>query len=635
MGKEGKVLGGYTKKILRVNLSLGKIWVEEENDEFLKKYGGGYGTAGRILYDEVPPWVEPFDPENRLIFTTGPVTGTITQTAGRFTTVCKSPLSGYFGDSSCGGFWGPELKLAGYDMIVFHGRAPKPVYLWVNNEQVEIRDASAYWGMDARKVDRALKSDLGDKKIQVACIGPAGENLVRFAAVMHDEAGRAAGRLGTGAIMGHKQLKAIAVRGNKPVPVAEPDRLKELMKEISKHYAKHEEVTSFRRGGTPSYFASGWEIGDTNSYNFADENWGEYDPKAISWPGNFDKVLVGNRTCYVCAVACRRISGAGEGEYKLDEGNVEGLEYENMTMLGSNCGITDIYALNKINDLCNLYGIDTISAGGTIAFAMECYERGIISKEDTDGIDLRFGNADAEIEILRKITYREGFGNILAEGTRRAAGIIGNGAMKYAIQIKGVELAAHDPRAFQGGGPHYACTITGGRHTEGITVIWEPFKIPYPEIGIYGGLDPQTTEGKGRLAKLLEDWWCFINVGGWCLFSSDILRYIGKMTNYTDAFSAVTGLKYTVEDAMKLGERVFNLRKAFNMRHGCTREEDTLPERLLKEPNKRAGNSVVKLDETLPEYYRERGWDPNKSLPTREKLRELGLNDIADDLWGK
>jgi len=628
-----KMLGGYMGKILRVNLSTKKIWEEEEKEEFLKKYLGGYGTAGRILYDEVQPWVEPFDPENRLIFTTGPVTGSIAQTAGRFTVVFKSPLSGYFGDTSCGGFWGPELKFCGYDMIIFHGRADKPVYLWIKDGKAELRDARDYWGMNAREVDRALKRDLGDKKIQVACIGPAGENMVRFAAVMHDEAGRAAGRMGGGAVMGYKKLKAIALRGSKEVPVHDPDKLKALMKEISKFYAKDESVVSFRNGGTPSYFESGWVIGDTPAYNWANENWKEYDPKAIAWSEGFQKIYQGNRTCYVCAIGCRRISLKGEGKYALDEGGVEGLEYENMTMLGSNCGITDIYALNKINDLCNLYGLDTISAGSVISFAMECYERGILTKEDTDGIDLRFGNADAEIEMLRKITYREGFGNILAEGVRRAAGIIGRGSDKYAIHIKGVELAAHDPRAFQGGGPHYACTISGGRHTEGITVIWEPFKTPYPELGIQGGLDPTTTKGKGRLAKLLEDWWCFINAGGWCLFSSDILRYIGRMSAYTDTLSAVTGMKVTVKDAMIYGERIFNLRKAFNMRHGCTREEDTLPERLLKEPNKRANNSVVKLEETLPEYYSERGWDPVRSLPTKEKLLELGLEDIAKDLW--
>ncbi len=245
------MIGGYCKKILRVNLSTGRIREEEESDEFLKKYVGGYGTAGRILYDEVPPWVGPFDSGNKLILSTGPVTGTITQTAGRHAVVFKSPLSGYFGDTSAGGFWGAELKFSGYDMVVFSGIAPKPVYLWVTEDSAELRDASAYWGMDARENERALKRDLGDKKIQVSNIGPAGENLVRYAAVMHDEGNRAAGRMGGGAVMGHKRLKAVAVRGEKEVRVADPDRLKKLMGEVTSFYATDQGVKDFRKDGTP------------------------------------------------------------------------------------------------------------------------------------------------------------------------------------------------------------------------------------------------------------------------------------------------------------------------------------------------------------------------------------------------
>jgi aldehyde:ferredoxin oxidoreductase len=248
-------------------------------------------------------------------------------------------------------------------------------------------------------------------------------------------------------------------------------------------------------------------------------------------------------------------------------------------------------------------------------------------------VDLRFGNGDAVIEMLGKITRREGFGNTLAEGSRRAANIIGNGSEKYTMQVKGMEIAAHDPRAFQGGGPHYAATITGGRHTEGITIIFETGANVLPELGIPDTMDRAATEGKGRAAKILEDWWCMINTMGWCLFSADNTRY-AKETNYIRTYNAVTGLDLSVMDGLKIGERIFNLRKAFNMMHGCTRAEDTLPERLLKEPSKRAGGAVVRLSETLPEFYQERGWDPETSKPTRAKLNELGLDDIAQDLWG-
>jgi aldehyde:ferredoxin oxidoreductase len=619
-------------KILWIDLTRRKTWVEEPGEAFYRKYIGTYGTGGKILYDYVEPWVDAFDPLNLLIFSTGPVTGTITQTAGRHTMIGKSPLSGYFGDASCGGFWGPELKFAGYDMIVVTGRAQEPVYVWINDGDVEIRPGRAYWGMDARAVDRALKRDLGDKRAQVCCIGPAGENLVRFAAVMHDDAGRAAGRLGLGAVMGYKRLKAVVVRGHKKVPVADEDRLKELMKDIAKYYATNEAVRNFHDGGTSGYFLTGYEIGDTPAFNWNDREFGPYNPEKIGYPGEFEKILAGRRSCYTCGIACRRVSGSGpEGVYHIED-QVEGAEYENMSMLGSDCGIEDVYALNKANDLCNLYGLDTISTGATIAFAMECYERGIISKEDTDWIELKFGNSDALLAMIDKIARREGFGDILAEGARRAAKIIGNGAEKYAIHVKGVEIAAHDPRAFQGGGPHYATTVTGGRHTEGIPIGVEVFE-PWPEFGYTEIQDRFSTKGKGRLAKLVQDWWCFINLGGWCLFAADSPRYMGQFKKYVEVFTAVTGMPVTLQDALHIGERIFNLRKAFNMRHGCTRAEDTLPERLLKEPNPRAQNAVVKLDEMLPEYYRERGWDPKTSKPTPEKLKELGLEELIPDLW--
>jgi len=630
------MLGGYMGKNLRVNLSLGRISEEPLSEEMARKYVGAYGIGGRILYDEVPPWVEPFDPANRLIFSTGPVTGATTQTAGRNTVVTKSPLTGYFGDASCGGYWGAELKFAGYDNVIIHGKAPRPSYLWISESGVELRDASTYWGMDAREVDRAMCRDLGDKKIQISCIGPAGENLVRYAAVMHDDAGRAAGRGGVGAVMGFMNLKAIAVRGHKQVPVANVDALRQTMKDITIFYRKSEMVQALHRGGTPGYFAQGWQIGDTMSYNWQNENFKGYDPEKISWPGGFDAILAGTNTCYSCALACRRVSNAGpEGPYQIEQG-MEGVEYENMTMLGSNCGVDNVWALNKINDLCNLYGLDTISAGSTIAFAMECYERGLIDKKDTDGIDLRFGNHDGEIEMLGKIARREGFGNILAEGSRRAAQIVGKGAEEYAIHVKGMEIAAHDPRSFPaGGGPHYAATVTGGRHTEAITVAYENFGAVSATLGCPEPWKKSETKQMVYVTKLYEDWTSMLNMMGYCQFSGDG-AYGAKddESNHIKAYNAVTGLSISVQESLVIGERVFNLRKAFNMRHGCTRAEDTLPKRLMKEANKRAGGAVVDLSETLPEFYRVRGWDPVTSKPTRSKLHELDLDDVAQDLWG-
>ncbi len=620
-------------KILRINLSSRKVQEESLKEDFLKVFVGSIGIGGKILYDEVPPWAGAFDSANRLIFSTGPVTGSITQTAGRHTVLTKSPLTGCFGDASAGGFWGAELKFAGYDAIVFSGRAEKPVWIWINDNHVEIKDASPYWGKDARECDRALVKDLGDKRVQVCCIGQAGENWVRYSAVMHDDAGRAAARCGVGAVMGFMNLKAIAVRGSKKVPVKDEEELSKLMREIMLHYKNSDFVRRFHRGGTPSSYATVMLIGDSPTYNFAGEEFGEFDEsriKKLAWPGGYELILEKTNTCYVCTIACRRVSKQGEGKYKLIEGSVEGVEYENMSMLGSNCGIDDIYAVNLMNDLCNRYGLDTISTGSVMAFAMECYERGIIDKKDTDGLDLRFGNADAAIELIHKIARREGFGNLLAEGTRRASRIIGKGAEKYAMQVKGLEIPAHDPRAFQGGGPHYACCPEGADHMEGLSLGIEAFGLTFKELGIQGSYNRFDTYGKAELAKKMEDWWNFVNSMGWCLFSA--FRY-GDVTRFVMAYNSVTGLNIDLKEALKIGERLYNLKRAFNYKHSVRREEDTLPERLLKEPNKRAENSVVKLEITLPQYYKIRGWDENTGAPTKEKLVELGLEEIAKDLF--
>jgi aldehyde:ferredoxin oxidoreductase len=629
------MLYGYMGKVIRVNLSTKTIKIEDLNKELIEKYVGCVGTAGKILFDEVPSWADAYDPTNLLIFTTGPVTGTPTQTAGRHSVVTKSPLTGCFGDASAGGYFGAELKRAGYDMVIFSGIAEKPTLLWINNDSIELRDASAYWGMDAREVDRAICKDFGDKKIEVSCIGQAGENLVRYASVMHDDAGRAAGRCGVGAVMGFKRIKAVAVRGSKDVPVADLDALNEVMKEVLEHYKTETIVKRMREGGTVASYEGCMLIGDSPTYNFANEQFGIFDEeriKRLAWPGGFEKVLARTNTCFKCAIACRRVSGKGEGKYRLKEGNVEGIEYETLSMVGSDCGIDDIYAINLMNDLCNRYGMDTISTGATIAFAMECYERGILTKDDTDGLELKFGNADAAIDLIHKITKREGLGNLLAEGSRRAARMIGKGAEKYAMHVKGLEIPAHDPRAFQSGGPHYACCPVGADHMEGIALGVEAFGMKFPEIEVSKDYDRFSTKWKADLAKRFEDWWAFLTAMGWCLFTA--FRY-GKLERFIRAFNAVTGKNIKLNDAMIIGERIYNLKRAFNSKHGITIEEDNLPERLLKEPNKKANSSVVKLHVTLPEYIKLRGWDIKTGKPTREKLIELGMEDVANEIWGK
>ena len=616
--------GGYVGKILRIDLTRRKCVTQPLPVELAYNYIGGYGIGGRILYDEVPPWVGAFDPENLLIFSTGPVNGTPTPVAGRHTVVAKSPLTGFFGDANAGGFWGAELKAAGYDLVVISGRAEKPTYVFIRDGEVTFGDATPYWGLDARESERRLKKDLGDSKIQVSNIGQAGENLVRFAGILTDEAGRIAARCGLGAVMGSKRLKAVAVRGSGRVPLADEEEFRKLSQQIIKNVREKQNIQAFSKGGTPILFGPLWQLGDTPGFNWTAR---QLNPEGLSWPGGYESILLGNRSCYLCPVGCRRIVAVKDGAYAF-EPNVEGPEYETLGMLGSNCGVTDVKAVAKANDLCNLYGLDTISTGGTIAFAMECFERGLITKEDTGGLELTFGNGDAMIKMIEMIAFRRGFGDILAEGSRRAARIIGGGAEEYAIHVKGVEIAAHDPRVFQGGGPHYACCITGGRHTEGITMDWELLGRPMDALGL--PKPSKSPEGKGFAAKVVEDWTAFVSSAGWCIFADLVGVY--QPEELVKVFNAATGLHLTLKDALLAGERIFNIRKAFNVRHGASRADDKLPKRLLEEKG-RAG-TVVDLSKTLEEYYEARGWDKNTSKPTREKLLQLGLEDVAKDLWG-
>lgn len=617
--------GGYVGKILRIDLRRKKQVTQPLPPELAYSYIGGYGMGGRILYDEVPAWVGAFDAENLLIFSTGPVNGTPTPVAGRHTVVAKSPLTGFFGDANGGGFWGAELKAAGYDLLVISGRAERPTYVFVRDGEVRFGDATPYWGLDARESERRLKKDLGDDEIQVSNIGQAGENLVRFAGILTDEANRIAARCGLGAVMGSKLLKAVAVRGSGRVPIANIEEFRKITQQVIKTVKEDKNIQTFSKGGTPMLFAPLWQLADTPGFNFTAR---ELNPERLSWPGGYEEILSGTRSCYLCPVGCRRISTVKEGAYAF-EPNVEGPEYETLSMLGANCGVADAKAVAKANDLCNLYGLDTISAGGTIAFAMECFEHGLITKEDTGGLELTFGNAEALLAMIEEIAFRQGFGDILAEGSRRAAKIIGGEAEDYAIHVKGVEIAAHDPRVFQGGGPHYACAITGGRHTEGITIDWELLGRPRDAIGL--PKPNKSPEGKGVAAKITEDWTAFIASAGWCIFA-DVFAAYQHEENFVKAFNAVTGLNLTIQDALLAGERIINIRKAFNVKHGATRADDKLPKRLLEEKG-RAG-TVVDLSKTLEEYYDARGWDKKTSKPTKEKLTQLGLQDVAKDLWG-
>jgi len=625
------LLGGYTGSILRVELTRNKILKESLPEELVRKFIGGPGISTKILYDEVPHWVEAFDPLNLLIFSTGPLTGTAVPSTGRHFVNTKSPLTGYLGEANAGGFWGAELKFAGYDLIVVSGRAAKPVYLYVDNDRVEIRDAKPYWGMDAREADRAIHEDIGDKKVKIVDIGQAGENLVLISGIMGEDASRAAARCGVGAVMGSKNLKAIAVKGDRKVPVADRESLQNCLKELANILSKDPNTRSFRKYGTAGYYSVGMDLGDSPVRNWTRGVFKGADK--ISLPGGYESVYVGNRACFNCMIACRRVVEVNRGRFATAP-EVEGLEYQSLAALGGNCCIDDIEALVKANDLCNLYGLDTISTGSVIAFAMECYEKGIIDENDTDGIDLKFGNKCALIKLIHRIAKREGIGDLLSCGVARASQILGKETFDLAIHVKRLEVAMHDPRAFQALSLTYACSPTGARHMEGETVFAERPAIDYPELEL-SDLDRLSTKRKAEAAFKVQNLWSALSASGYCLLACATGTTAYPINLNVQFLKAVTGRKLGFKGLMKVGERIFNLRRAFSMKHGLRREEDTLPRRLLEEPLKEGGSkgSTAKLTEMIGDYYRIRGWNPMTGIPTKDKLAELELDDVAASFY--
>ncbi len=593
-------------KILRVNLTERSVKVEELNEEIAKGFIGARGLAEKILYDEVDPKTDPLSPKNKLIFATGPLTGTIAPTGGRYDLVTIGALNHRIAASNSGGFFGAELKLAGYDLLIVEGKADKPVYIWINDEHVEIKDASHLWGKDVYETTDRITEELGDKKIKVACIGQAGENLVKFSAVMNDKY-RAAGRTGVGAVMGSKALKAIAVRGTKKVKIAREAKFKEAMKKAM-DLIKSNGVTS---QGLPTY-------GTMVLNNIIDQH-GLY-PTRNFQDGTFEHVedvsgeklketyLTKNRACFACPIGCGRVCRLPDGE----EG--EGPEYETSWAFSADCGVNDLIAVIKANNLCNKYGLDTISTGATIAAAMELYEKGYLKDEELQGgPKLNFGNAEAITYYTKATALREGLGDKLAEGSLKFAQNYGH--PELSMSAKGQELPAYDPRGAQGHALEYATSNRGGCHVRGYMIS--------PEIlGIPEKLDPFSTEGKAKWVKIFQDLTAIIDSEGLCLFTSFAL----SLEEYTELYNAVVGTNYSPDEMLKLGEKIWNLEKLFNLKAGFGKGDDTLPERFLKEPmpSGAAKGQVVQLGKTLPEYYKLRGWN-EEGIPTDEKLRELGL----------
>jgi len=597
-------MAGYTGQFLRINLSAGRIDKEELDLELAKKFIGGRGLASYFLTQEIEPEVDPLSQANKIIFATGPLTGSRAPTAGRYMVVTKSPLSGTIASSNSGGFWGAELKRAGYDFIIVEGKSDKPCYLNINDGTVEIRDAARCWGKLVSETTDLLLEEVGDPKARVLTIGPAGEKQALLASVMNDLY-RAAGRSGVGAVMGSKNLKAIVVRGTGKLKPARDDEIKAVLKNSLKKIRENE-VTS---KGLPTYGTSVLVNVINQSGIYPTNNFQEsYFPTADKTSGETlaEKYLVKNVACFACPIACGRYSKVGdvEGEWP---------EYETIWAYGATCGVDDLEAIIRANKWCNEYGIDTISAGATIACAMELCQKGLVDPNEVDGPALEFGSGEAIVEWTRKMGAGEGFGAKLALGSARLAAQYGEAELS--MSVKKLEIPAYDPRGVQGHGLQYATSNRGGCHVRGYMIA--------PEIvGLPEKLDPLSLEGKAVWVKAFQDLTAVIDSLGICLFTSFALG----ADDYKDMINAIVGQDMTTEELWRTGDRIWNLERMFNLRAGVGPDQDRLPKRLVSEPipSGPCKGHVHRLPELLPEYYKERGWD-EQGLPTEEKLTELAI----------
>jgi len=625
--------GGYTNRILRIDLSKKKEKIVPLNKDLVRKYVGGVGFCAKILWDETGPETDPLGPGNKLIFATGPLTGTIWPASGRFVVVAKSPLN-VFGRSVAGGHFGPELKFAGYDMVVIEGRANKPVYLWINDDQVEFKNATHLWGKSTWEADEIIKGDHGDKNIQVASIGQAGENLVKFGSIITSRF-RAAARGGLGTVMGAKKLKAVAVRGSKSVTVSNPKKFSRLLKNIKEKIEKDPFTQSIKKYGTTSLVEPMNEIGRFPTRNFQT---GVFPmAKKISGDVYVKKYKIRDDACFSCSMACKNFLKIKSGPYAGLCG--DHAEYESINSLGARCGVDDPEFILFANWLCDQYGLDTISTGGAISFAMELWEKGIISKKDTGGIDFSWGNKKTISQMIQKIAWKEGFGKILAEGTKNAAAIIGKNADRYAMHVKGLELPAQDGRAQKSMAIAHAAAVRGADHLTHCTFYDEMgfdkiIKMRFGKRYLPQMVDRLAFKYKGIMAKECEDFASMLNSLLLCVTGGTFWPPVLWWRELNDLYDAVTGIRTDVKKFKKNAERTVNLTRAYNIRLGLARKDDTLPERFLKEPapDGPCKGQVVEQEIMLDEYYTKRGWDIRTGLIPKKKLEELGLKDVASEL---
>lgn len=642
---------GYNRKILHADLTSGDLWIEEPDEAFYRHYMGGSNFGLYYLLNHMPAGADPLGPDNVLTLMLSVLTGAPFSGQSRVTASAKSPLTGGIGDSQAGGFFPAEFKFAGFDGAVIYGRAETPVYLWLHNGEAELRDARELWGLGAWDTETAIRAELEDDRIEVACIGPGGENLVRLAAIINMR-NRACGRTGMGAVMGSKNLKAVAVRGQVRVEVADQKAIKRIAAHGAKELKANPDMDYLAEFGTagvvmPQQFAGGLPTRNYQSGHFEGA-------EAISGERMAETILVDRDTCYACVVRCKRVVEAHRGEPIGDvQPELGGPEYESAATFGSYCEIDDLVAISKANALCNDYGLDTIACGATIAWAMECFEDGLLDSEGTDGLDLRFGNAEAMVEAVERVAHRRGrLGDLLAEGSAAAAVQIGPEAEERVVAVKGSELPAHMPQVKRSMGLIYAVNPFGADHQSS---EHDPMYHPKPyegkpenpgykrflsQIGLHR---PQPTkvlnDEKVEFALKTQYTYAATDTISLCQFVFGPAWQLYGPQEMADLLAASTGWTVTVDDIQEIGRRRLNMMRAFNAREGIARDADTLPRKLFRKALEGGRTDGMTLDETelevaIDQYCEQAGWDVATGIPTRSALEDVGLAWVADELEG-
>jgi len=610
-------MDGYTGKVLVVDLSNGQINDEPLNEPYARQFIGGAGLVCRYLYDMIDITTDPLGPENPLIFMNGLLTGTGAPSTARWVVAARSPLTGIYGEANCGGFFGAEVRFAGYDGLIVKGQSRSPVYLHISNGRSEIREAGHLWGQDTQSTTTILKSECADSPTRVICIGQSGERLVPYSAIICDSR-HAAGRTGMGAVMGSKNLKAITVHGKGRWPLANSEDLRAINRRSSEGLRDALISQVFRDFGTASYVDSGIAFGGMPSKYYTQGIFPE--ATALSGVTMAETILTGVKGCFGCPIRCKRVVHVKEGKYALPEG--EGPEYETVGAWGSMLLIDDLAAVNYLGHLCNLYGLDFISAGVSASFAFYLYNLGIISANDTNGLELQWGNADVAIALLHQIGHRQGFGAIVAEGVQRMGERYHQSS--EAAHVRGLEVPMHDPRAFSAMGLVYATSPRGACHNKGDNFAVE-MGMGNPDLGLAPG--DQFGSDKAAAVVTSQNWRAFTDSVGLCHIA------IMPLQEVLDIVDAAAGYYMNMDNVMRTGERIFQLQRVLNCRLGLMAKDDRLPDILLRPlPDGETKGHVPDMGKMLSEYYALRGWDPATGKPSLERLLSLDMADVAADM---